>query len=271
VEYALLVIAFAAAVWRLLAERATPLVGAVAALAVLMLPGLEASVPLALADVPLAVFSALAALFLAVWIVDRRGSSLALFGAFGAFAGWTKNEGTVLVLALGLLGVIACASRRPRTSLLPFAAAAAALAATLPWRVWTATHHAHLDTPLREGLRLGYLRDRLSSAHVVAGNFWDHVGNVHAWFAAPYLLAALSLLLVARGQRRLAVFALGAPAIAFLLFVWAYAIRNDPLGIQWLLQTSATRTMSSIGLLAAVLALFELTTLLGSPSRGGPR
>jgi len=48
-------------------------------------------------------------------------------------------------------------------------------------------------------------------------------------------------------------------------------IRNDPLGVQWLLNTSATRTTTSIGLLAAVLVFFEAATLLDAPSRGGPR
>jgi hypothetical protein len=271
VEYALLVIAFAGSVWRLLGQRASALAGATGALAVLMLPGLARNVPDALADVPVAVFSALAALFLAAWIVDRHGPALVLFAAFGAFAAWTKNEGSMLVLTLGIVGVAASVSRRPKTSLAPLLATAAALGATAPWRIWTATRGVHVDTPLGSGLHFGYLHARLPAAGTIATNFWDHVGNAHAWFAAPYLLVALSIVVFAKGRRRLAAFCLAAPAVAFVLFVWAYMIRNDPLGVQWLLNTSAARTTTSIGLLAAVLVFFEAATLLDAPSRGGPR
>jgi hypothetical protein len=270
VEYALLVVAFAAAMWRLLAERASHLVGAVAALAVLMLPAFRRNVPEALADVPLAVFAALAAFFLAAWIADRRGGSLVLFAAFGAFAGWTKNEGTMLVAVLGLIAMGASVSRRPRTTLLPMVATAVALGATAPWRLWTAVHDLHVDTPLSEGLHLTYLRGRFSRADTIALDFWNHIGNAHAWFSAPYLLVALSVLVFTKSSRRLALFSVGVPAAAFGAFVWAYMIRNDPLGVRWLLDTSSSRTTLSIGLIAFVLAFFELTTLLDSQS-GGPR
>jgi hypothetical protein len=267
VEYALLVIAFAGAVWRLLAERAPSIVGAVTALAALMLPGLQLNVPDALADVPLAIFAALAAFFLATWLVDRRPTSLVLFAAFGAFAGWTKNEGTVLVLALGVVAGIAGASRRVSTVLPPLVATAAALGATVPWRLWTAAHDVHVDTPLSEGLRPSYLGDRLSRAGTISADFWRHLGSVHAWSAAPYLLIALSALVFATKSRRLAIFCLGGPIAAFVLFVWAYMIRNDPLGVHWLLNTSSSRTTMSIGLVALVLAFFELALLVAPRAR----
>jgi hypothetical protein len=268
VEYALLLIAFAAALWRLLQERTTPLVGAIAALTVLVLPGLQKDGINALADLPLAIFTALGALFLAIWIVERRGSALALFTAFGAFAGWTKNEGTALVVAVGAVGVLACISRRPRSALLPLAATAAAVGATLPWRVWTHVHHVPLDVPLGQGLHPDYLRARLTVAHTVADDFWTRLGNTHLWFAAPYLLVLVSILLVFREQVRLAAFATAVPALAFVVFVWAYMIRNDPLGLQWLLETSAARTTSSIGLLATVLGFFALTTFFEAAPEG---
>lgn len=263
VEYALLVIAFAAAMWRLLAERSTAIVGAAAAFAVLMLPALETNVPDAQADVPLAVFAALAAFFLADWIADRDRSSLALFAVFGALAGWTKNEGSMLVLALGLIAAIACAGRRWRTSMTALLAAGAALLATAPWRVWTARHGIHVDTPLSSGLHPGYLRDRLPRTGTIADDFWQHLGDAHAWFAAPYLLAVLSLVVFTSRSKRLAIFSAGAPILAFALFVWAYMIRNDPLGLRWLLDTSTARTTLSIGLVSLVLVFFQVAALLG--------
>jgi hypothetical protein len=263
VEYALLVIAFAGAMWRLLAERSTAIVGAAAALGLLMLPALETNVPDAQADVPLAVFAALAAFFLADWIAGRDRSSLLLFAAFGALAGWTKNEGSMLVLALGLIAAIACADRRWRTTMITLLAATAALLATAPWRVWTARHGIHVDTPLLSGLHPGYLRSRLPRTGTIADDFWQHLGDAHAWFAAPYLLAVLSLVVFASRSRRLAIFSAGAPVLAFALFVWAYMIRNDPLGLRWLLDTSTARTTLSIGLVSIVLVFFQIAALLG--------
>jgi hypothetical protein len=252
--------------WCLLAERSRAVVGAAAAFGLLMLPALETNVPDAQADVPLAVFAALAAFFVARWITDRDGSSLVLFATFGALAGWTKNEGSMLVLALGLIAAIACAGRRWRTSMIVLLASAAALLATAPWRVWTARHGIHVDTPLAAGLHPGYLRARLPRTGTIALDFWHHLGDAQAWFGAPYLLAVLSLVVFASRSRRLAIFAIGAPIIAFVLFVWAYMIRNDPLGLQWLLATSTARTTMSIGLVTLVLVFFQIAALLGKVS-----
>lgn len=262
VEYALLVIAFALAVWRLVAERASLAVGAAAAVTVLLLPGLEVNVPDALADVPLAVFASLAALFLARWIADRHAASLGLFAAFGLFAGWTKNEGSMIVLALGIVAVVASIGLPLRAVVRPALAAAAALAGTAPWRLWTSARNVHVDAPLSTGLHPSYLGDRLSRAGTIAADFLRHLGDNHAWLTAPYLLVGLSAIVFATGRRRLAVFALGVPVTTFVLFVWAYMIRNDPLGVHWLLATSTSRTMMSIGLTIVVLALFELAILL---------
>jgi hypothetical protein len=261
-EYALLLIAFAGALWRLLSQRSSALVGAVGALTLLTLPGLQEDGIAAQADLPVAIFIALAGFFVVTWIADRRGDALACFAVFGAFAVWTKNEGAMLVLALGIAGLLASIGRDRKSVLQLIAATAAALAARLPWQIWTHIHHAHADTPLSPGLHVGYLRARLSTAQLVADEFWHRLSNVHAWFAAPYLLGALSIALIVKGQRRVVVFAVCAPLIAFILLVWAYMIRNDPLGIQWLLNTSASRTTASIGLLATTLVFVEMTSLL---------
>jgi hypothetical protein len=229
-----------------------------------MLPGLRPDGIDAQADLPVSIFSGLAALFFALWLVDREVGQLVLFGAFCALAAWTKDEGTALVLALGVAGALACARPRSRLMLAPLAAAGAALASTLPWRIWTSVHHLGSQTPVGQGLRPGYVAGRLGTAGLVAGNFSHHLGDPRNWFAAPFVLLALSVVLFARGWVRLGVFSLVAPLLQFVIFVWAYTIRNDPLGIHWLLQTSASRTTGSIGLLMVVLVLFQLTMLLGS-------
>jgi hypothetical protein len=265
-EYALLLIGFAAALWRLLSQRSSALVGAVGALTVLMLPGLQQDGIEPQGDLPVAIFITLAAFFLVTWIADRRGEALTCFAVFGAFAVWTKNEGAMFVLALGIAGMLASIGRDLKSVLRPLVATAAALAARVPWQIWTHVHHAHADTPLSPGFHFGYLRARFSTAHIVADDFWHRLSNVHAWFAAPYLLAVLSIALIIRGERRLVVFAVCTPIIAFVFLVWAYMIRNDPLGIHWLLGTSASRTTSSVGLLATTLVFVEVTSLLRQPS-----
>jgi hypothetical protein len=80
-------------------------------------------------------------------------------------------------------------------------------------------------------------------------------------FGAPYLLAVLSIALIVTARCRIVVFSVAAPTIAFGLLVWAYTIRNDPLGIHWLLNTSAGRTTASIGLLTVTLVFTEATML----------
>jgi hypothetical protein len=111
-------------------------------------------------------------------------------------------------------------------------------------------------------IRDRYLSGRFSRAGTIAVDFWHHLGDAHAWFSGPYLLAVLSVLVFLTTSRRLAIFSVGVPALAFASFVWAYMIRNDPLGVRWLLDTSSSRTTLSIGLIAFVLAFFELTILL---------
>jgi hypothetical protein len=79
---------------------------------------------------------------------------------------------------------------------------------------------------------------------------------------------------IARGRRHRHGVRGGEPAaafdrFAFVFFVWAYMIRNDPLGIDWLLATSAYRTTASLGLIATMLVLVEAMSLIYEQHPGG--
>ena len=265
VEYALLVLAFALAVARLAAERLPFPAGAAFGLYVLLLPGLERNVPDALADVPVAIFASLAAVAMASWLMDGRLSWLGLFVVFGAAAAWTKNEGTMLVACIGFCGTAAALGRRWRRAAVTAAATAVAYLLFYPWHSWLRSHHVAGWVPVYRGLNLHNIAQHRAEAVGAFHTLWSQLGSIDVWGGVPYLsLALLVVALVARRGVRVALFAVAAPALAFGFFVWVYAIADQPLGIAWLLATSSTRVVTSVGLMAAAVLPLQVMALLES-------
>ena len=281
VEHALLPIAFAGALARLLHRRLPSPALAVVALVVLVAPGVARNVPDALADVPVAIFVSLAGLALGLWLLDRRPSWLPLFVIFAAAATWTKDEGAASVAGMAVAAAPLAVRRPVIRSLAPLIAAVTAVVLVLlPWEVWKSVKGATYDTNLRQGLSLRFIGTRGHAAARAIDAMWGQLGDVRLWLAIPYILIAvvIAAFLLRRG-RRLALFSVLAPTLAFLLYVWVYAIRTDPLGITWTLDTTVTRVTTSIGLLAAALLAADLGVLAGppgearelsSPGEGGP-
>jgi hypothetical protein len=203
------------------------------------------------------------ALTLGSWLVEREASWLPLFALFGAAATWTKDEGAASVAALCVTAA-PFAFRRPLLRSLgpPTAAAAAIVGLSLPWREWKSAHGVVYVTNLAQGLNFHFLGTRRHAATSAFHAMWSQLANVHIWFALPYLfvLVVVAAFVLRRG-RALAVFSVLAPALAFLAYVWVYAIRTDPLGLSWTLDTTVTRVITSVGLMVSALLALQISVL----------
>ena len=113
-QLALLFVAFPFALVALLRDRVRLLLVWTAALALALAPTLQIQAVSALADVPLAVFFALAGVAGWRWLEDGDTSLLWLAAVFAAAAVGTKVEGGVFVALLGAaLAAVAVRNRRP--------------------------------------------------------------------------------------------------------------------------------------------------------------
>ncbi len=120
----------------LLQRRVSPAIVWPCVLLVAVTPRVVASALDPGADMLLDYFVSLAALLLALWLLERERWQIVLAGVFLAAAMLTKREGALLAACLS---IAACAaSWRERRRIWPIVAATAALAfaVSVPWRVW---------------------------------------------------------------------------------------------------------------------------------------
>jgi hypothetical protein len=243
-QLALLVVAFAASLVRLLWGRVRQWLLLACTLLVVASPEFLRHAQSGAADLPLAIFVSLAALGGALWLAcgDRLG--LVLCGICAAAAIATKTEGAAEVALLLAVGVVACRRRA-----LPLVVAVgAAFATAVPWWAWRNAHDVPERIPLRDLLDPSYLGDRAGRIGDSAATLAGHMLSPGQWFAlVPLLLAACVL----AARRTPAAFA---PAAAVVLgwafLVWVYwAARDD---LDYLLGTSSYRTVDPFVLLAGV-------------------
>jgi hypothetical protein len=268
VEYAVLVLAFVAAAGRLLAYELPVAAVAAWALFMLVLPGFARNVPDALGDVPVAIFVALALLSLISWLREERAVWAVLFSLFGAAACWTKNEGGMAMVAVSIVAVVIQLGR-PRRALWTILGAIGAVAAlAFLWREWSASVGAHYDTNLAAGLRPSFLAAHGSELPRAFDAIWGQIGSIDRWAGLPFLAFVLAVVgIVLRGEWRLALLAVVAPALMVTVYAWVYVVRNDPLGFGWEVATSASRIVTTVGLALAVLVPVQAAVFLREPRR----
>ncbi len=227
-QLGLLTVAFVASVARLLWGYVRPEVLAAALLLLVLSPELWRQVQGGVADLPLAIYLALAALGGALWLRTRSPFYLALAFFCAAAAIQIKTEALLEVAALALVGALF--HRR-------LALAALALVAALPWLAWRWAH----DVPSRVGeLDLSRL-DRIPKAAAEVGG---HILDVTEWTLLVPVFVVLCLLV-----RRPAL--LLVPTALAAAIVGAYWIDRDE--IRYVLETSAYRVVDPIVLVVAVL------------------
>jgi hypothetical protein len=150
-EFVLLLAGFATSLVELLRPRVGALLVWSSVIAVVWTPKIGAETLSANADMPLAIFVALAGITAWLWVADADASSLALFALFAAAALATKLEGTPEIAVVAALAIALAATRGAprRAAALGAASAAALLIGLVPWRIWTMTHDIPATYPTR--------------------------------------------------------------------------------------------------------------------------
>jgi hypothetical protein len=213
---------FVAAVAGLLAPRVRPAVLWPILLLVLVAPRVVNRSLEPQADFLLDYFFALAALLVALWLVDRRAWQLCCASLFFAGAMLTKREGQLLAACVVVAALAASwGTRRVAWPRLVLAGAAAFLLA-LPWRIWFRSRDLTGELPSSGFLGLFDHLDRPWPAlRSVAGALLD----TGLWlFAVPLAVVAIALALLG-GARILPAYAAlvyGLSAVGFVWVLWSF-------------------------------------------------
>lgn len=219
VEMAVLLISFVGATARLLWGHVRTAILLPALLLVFAAPELLRQTQGGAADVPLAIYLALALLAAVGWLAEQRPIALALLFVFGAAAVSIKTEGLFeLPLFLAILSLFAWRAGR---ALLPlWAACAGAVATAVPWLVWRSLHDVSNVFSIRDALSPSYLGDRTDLLHSAADILGHDFTSIRQWSLILPLTIALGAAAALRDRRIVWL----APAVgllaAYALFVW---------------------------------------------------
>jgi hypothetical protein len=246
VQLWLLLAAFVAAAERLLRGRADPLLVWPALLLVAAAPATETLIQMGYADVPAALFAALAAL--AGWLYVEEGAThwAASLGVFAAAASATKRDTWPFVLALLVITAVMARMRHGR--LLPLALSAGLVGVTVgSWIGWLAAHgigSSEDDVPLNRGLNPPYLAEHAGRAVTAAWSVVWYAFRPSLWLLlGPVVVAALIWAFVVAPRRSQTVFAAAVLASEYLALVWAFWGSKRP--IQWHLDHAAPRVVAT--------------------------
>jgi hypothetical protein len=169
------------------------------------------------ADFLLDYFFALAALLVALWLIEREPWQLATAAALMAGALLTKREGLLLVACLIAAAVVGSFRHRryawPRLGLV----AAAAVAVTIPWRIWFSSRDLTGELPSAGVLSPADHLDRAWPAlDSVIGALFDY----DLWLViVPLVLVAIAVAYLG-GARVLPSFTLTLYVLAVAGFTW---------------------------------------------------
>ena len=208
---------FAAAVAGLLAPRVSPYVLWPCIVLVLVTPRVFGRNLDPQADFLLDYFFALAALLVALWLVDREPWLLATASIFMAGALMTKREGQLLVACVVVAGAVASWRRWryawPRLALV----AGVAVAALVPWRIWFSSRDLTGDLPSAGALAS-------STTSIAAGRRSSPPSRAlfdyDLWLVVVPLVGVGVILAFLAGARTLPTYALTLYALVLAGLVW---------------------------------------------------
>jgi hypothetical protein len=219
-------VAFVAALARLLATRVRAELLWPGLLLLVAMPELLRQLQSGAADVTMAMFMVLVLLSAALWLVEGEVFQLVLLVPLAAGAMQGKGEGIPeLLLFLVLLTVALRAAGRRRLALL-WAGAGLALLTWVPWYLW---RHAH-DVPnvfsIKDSLDPAYLFDHTDRLRLGLRVLTRHYGNPKEWGIAVPAATVLSIVAWWRWRRAIAVFPIVFLAVTFAF--WTWLIWADP-------------------------------------------
>jgi hypothetical protein len=208
---------FAAAVAGVLAPRIPPLLLWPFLLLVLVAPRAVGRNLDPQADFLLDYFFGLAALFVALWLLEREPWLLATASLFLAAALLTKRDGQLLAACVVAAGLAASWRQWrfawPRLGL----AAAVAVAAAIPWRIWFSSRDLTGELPSAGAFALF---DELDRGWPAFESVVTTVFDYDLWLLVLPLVGAGSALAFVAGARVLPTFALTLYGFAILGFTW---------------------------------------------------
>jgi hypothetical protein len=248
---------FVAAVASLLAPRVTPYALWPCLLLALVAPRIVGHNLDAQADFLLDYLFALAALLIALWLVDREPWLLIAASMLMTASVLTKREGQLFVACILVAGAVA--SRRDWRSAWPRLAASAAppIAATATWHAWYASRHLTGELPTGGAFDLFDNLDRgWPALHAVIGTVFDY----ELWLVVVPLVGVGVGLAYLAGARTLPTYALAlyALVIAGLTWVlWSFTELELPFvqdeSVNPIVRLSASLVVVSAGILPLLL------------------
>jgi hypothetical protein len=257
-QFWLILIGFLAALPALLRDQVRPAVLRPAIVVLACTPGLAVHVESAYADVPLAIFFALAGVLGWRWLFLRERSALPLLATFAAAATATKVEGRFFVAALVIsLAAVAARDSVGRSCRIAATGLAAAAAGILPWSIWLHVHGVHgLYHPGLAALGAHAERVVPASATLIGASL-----HPFEWLlVVPAGLAALLLAYRYDGDRLAAALVLSTFVLCLVALVGSYWA--TPYDFGWHLRTSADRVVISPVLFVAALTPLLLESVL---------
>jgi Dolichyl-phosphate-mannose-protein mannosyltransferase len=220
-----------------------------------------------LADAPLAVFFAAAALWAWRWLADDRPQALALCALFAAAALSTKREGGPFVAALFVVLVVAGGRARWRWAA---GAGAVALAAALPWQLWlhaNAVNTSNGEIPYAKTVDPGYLAGRLGRIPTGTAALVSHSVRPQDWLLIVPLAAVAVALAVPGEGRGTAVFVAAVAVLVLASVAWAYWVGRPHLHY-YITHTAKRVVTTPVLVLAVLLPLLIAAVPLRSPPDG---
>jgi hypothetical protein len=266
VQFWLLFVGFLGATAQLLRARVQPLLLWPALLLLGVAPSLAIQLEWSIADFPLALFFALAAICGWRYVESGERPHLVLLALFAGAAWATKREGLAFVVILFLLlFIFAAVRRRP---LLPLTAAlGVSLVAVVPWLVWVKANDVEpRELPLGKAIDPSYLFDRTERlAPAIRQLAWETVKP--SWWLVLFPLALLAgvLALRTRSGRGMAVFLFALLGLMYASMLWAYW--GDVPEIQQHVEHTARRVVTSALVTAGVFLPLLTARLAEQPGR----
>lgn len=266
-QVSVVIIAFVAAIARLLWGIVRPWILALGSLLLLLAPELWRQAQGGGVDIPLAIYLALFVLCGGLWLARADRLALLLAAIFAVTAVSLKGEGTpgLVVFAL-ILSVVGWQAGRRRIGLL-WLGVVAAIATSIPWLLWQRANEVlNFDTkPLPEAFDPGYLGDRSSRFGPSLDAVLGHIFAVSEWTVIVPLALALSAIgaILYRRALWLAPWLLVITTTAFLVWVfWA-----DQFDLDYRLSAASYRVVAPLVLVCAIVIPILAEQLLSNRNR----
>jgi hypothetical protein len=267
-QLAVLVLAFVAAVARLLWGHVRPWVLWTGLALLAAMPELFRQAQGGGADVPLALYLTLFCLTGVMWLLGAGPVALVSAALSAAAAFQIKSEGAPQLVVLALvLSLVALRSGWRRLGWL-WGAVGAGAALAAPWFAWRSSHDVSGDFTLSRSFDASYLSSRTARIGPAADALRDALLTPRHWLVAVPLLVVLALVVAVRERDVLWLVVPLAVGIDFLFWIWVNW--SDPLDLSYRLTNSAYRVIDAAALLSAAFAPLLAEQAL-SPARAGAR